>query len=155
MKNWPWFFVSIGVILVDQFSKMWAMMDLLPYQPKAVLPMVNLTLAFNTGAAFSFLHHSGQWHQWFFACFSFAMSVGISVWILRLQSNARLQLLAFSLILGGAIGNLIDRLRLGYVIDFIDVYYQTHHWPIFNFADSAIVLAALILLYDLWKNARH
>lgn len=151
MKNWPWFFVSVAVIVIDQLSKYWVSAHLIPYEPNVLCALMNLTVAYNTGAAFSFLHNSGEWHRWFFASFSFVMSVVITIWILRLLPKARLQLIAFSLILGGAVGNLIDRLRVGYVIDFIQVHYQSHYFPIFNLADSAICIAGFILLLDLWK----
>jgi len=154
MKKWPWFLLSLVVILLDQGSKYWVSQSLLPYQSEPIVPMLNLTLAYNTGAAFSFLSNAGDWHRWFFAGFSLITSVVLIVWIVRLSSLARLQLLALSLILGGAIGNLIDRAMVGYVIDFIDVYYKNHHWPIFNLADSAVCLGAILLFIDLCKNPR-
>lgn len=155
MKKWPWFLVSLMVVLLDQGSKYWAAISLSPYQPKAIMPMINLTLAYNMGAAFSFLSQSGGWQRWLFAAFSLVMSIVLSAWILRSTSRVRLQYLALSLILGGAVGNLIDRLRLGYVIDFIDVYYKNHHWPVFNIADSAICLGAFFIFVDLCKNSRR
>ncbi|ETO93591.1 signal peptidase II [Legionella oakridgensis] len=152
MKKWPWFLLSLTVILIDQGSKYWAMHTLSFYQPFPVIPMLNLTLAYNTGAAFSFLSSTGDWHRWFFAGFSVLMSIILTIWITRISPKAFLQLISLSLILGGALGNLIDRVMLGHVIDFIDVYYQNYHWPIFNLADSAICLGAALLLIDLFKN---
>jgi signal peptidase II len=152
MKKWPWFVLVFMVIAIDQASKYWASVDLTPYQPEPILPMFNLTLAYNTGAAFSFLHNAGAWHRWFFTGFSLLMSIGLTAWITRLPSSARLQLAALSLILGGAIGNLIDRAFLGFVIDFIEVYYKHYHWPVFNIADSAICIGAVLLLIDVCKN---
>ncbi len=152
MKKWPWFLFSILVLLVDQASKYWAASHLIPYQPDAVFPMFNFTLAYNTGAAFSFLSGAGNWHRWFFAGFSILMSLILIIWLARLPAKAKLQAAAVSLILGGAIGNLYDRAILGHVIDFIDVYYQNHHWPVFNLADAAICLGAFLLLIDLCKN---
>lgn len=152
MKKWPWFVLAVVVICIDQATKYWASVDLAPYQAEPVFPMFNLTLAYNTGAAFSFLHNAGAWHRWFFTGFSLLMSIGLIVWIARLPSSARLQLAALSLILGGAIGNLIDRAVLGFVIDFIDIYYKHYHWPVFNMADSAICIGAVLLLIDLCKN---
>ncbi len=154
MKKWPWFVVSLVVVLLDQGSKYWASISLLPYQSKTILPMLNLTLAYNTGAAFSFLSNSGGWQRWLFSGFSLVMSVILVVWILRSTSLVRMQFLALSLILGGAVGNLIDRFMAGYVIDFIDVYYKNHHWPVFNLADSAICLGAFLIFVDLCKNPR-
>lgn len=152
MKKWLWFILSVVVICIDQATKYWASVDLTPYHSEPVLPVLNLTLAYNTGAAFSFLHNAGAWHRWFFTGFSLLMSIGLIVWIARLPSSARLQLAALSLILGGAIGNLIDRADLGFVIDFIDIYYKNYHWPVFNMADSAICIGAVLLLIDLCKN---
>lgn len=152
MKKWAWFMLSLVVLGLDQLSKYAAAIWLNPYQPKPIMPMVNLTLAYNTGAAFSFLSGVGGWNRWFFASFSIAMSIVLIVWLIRLPKQAVLQSLAVSLILGGAVGNLYDRAFLGHVIDFIDVYYKNHHWPVFNLADSAICLGAVLLLIDLCKN---
>lgn len=151
MKKWHWFVISLAVIFADQATKYWASLDLIPYQPKSVLPMLNLTLAYNSGAAFSFLSGAGEWHRWFFPAFSFVMCVILIIWLMRMDLIARLQLFAVSLILGGAVGNLIDRAFTGYVIDFIDVYYQHYHWPVFNLADSAICIGAFLLFIDLIK----
>lgn len=154
MKKLPWFSLSVIVILLDQISKYWANQSLLPYQPVPVMPMFNLTLAYNTGAAFSFLSKSGEWHRWFFAGFSLLMSTILIVWILRTANTAKLQLLSLSLILGGAIGNLIDRAFLGHVTDFLELYYKNYHWPVFNLADVAICIGAFCLFIDLCKNSR-
>ncbi len=149
MKKWPWFIVSIVVIVLDQVTKYWAFRTLIPYQPESIMPMVNFTLAFNTGAAFSFLSGTGDWHRWLFTGFSAVMSVAIFVWIIRLPSTARMQAAGLSLILAGAVGNLMDRMLLGHVIDFIDVYYSHYHWPAFNLADSAICVGAFLLILDM------
>jgi signal peptidase II len=148
MKKWPWFALSILVVLADQATKRWAFLSLEPYHAKPIFPMFNLTLAFNTGAAFSFLNGVGGWHRWFFAVFSVVMSLVLTIWLIRLPSKATLQSLAISLILGGALGNLYDRARYGYVIDFIDVYYKNHHFPVFNLADSMICVGAFFLILD-------
>lgn len=152
-KKWPWFILSALIIACDQWSKHWALTHLYPYDPMPIIPMVNLTLAYNTGAAFSFLSNTGDWHRWFFALFSFILSVVLFIWMVRIKQTARLQLMALSLILAGALGNLLDRIILGHVIDFIDVYYKHHHWPIFNLADSAICIGALLLLFDAFKSS--
>ena len=152
MKKWPWFALAFLVVVIDQATKYWASLTLSPYQPKAVMPMLNLVLAYNTGAAFSFLSGAGEWHRWFFSSFSALMSIVLITWMFRLKSAAYLQLAALSLVLGGAIGNLIDRFFLGYVIDFIDLYYKNHHWPVFNIADSAICLGAFLLFIDFAKK---
>jgi len=155
MKKWPWFIFSVVVILLDQASKYWAFRTFIPYQPEAIFPMVNFTLAYNTGAAFSFLSGTGDWHRWLFTGFSGVMSIVLIVWIIRLPQTARLQLSAFSLILAGALGNLIDRILSGHVIDFIDVYYAHYHWPAFNLADSAICTGAFLLLVDMCIESKR
>lgn len=142
MRKWPWFMLSLIVIVFDQASKYLASVFLTPYKPLPVFPMFNFTLAYNSGAAFSFLSGAGDWHRWFFAGFSFIVSVILAVWLYRTESQARFLLAGISLILGGAIGNLIDRALDGYVIDFIDVYYKHHHFATFNLADSAICIGA-------------
>lgn len=152
MKKWYWLVLSLAVLLIDQLSKTWMAAHLIPYQPEPLFSMFNLTLAYNTGAAFSFLSSTGSWHRWFFAGFSLIMSLFLIIWLIRLSPKAKLQSLAVSLILGGAIGNLYDRASLGHVIDFIDLYYKNHHWPVFNLADSAICLGAFLLIIDLCKN---
>jgi signal peptidase II len=149
MKKWPWFLLSVVVILLDQASKHWALHTLVPYQPHGIFPMVNFTLAYNTGAAFSFLSGAGDWHRWFFTGFSTLMSVILIVWIFRSPPRSRLLPLALSLVLGGALGNLADRFLHQHVIDFIDLYYAHYHWPAFNLADSAICVGAVLLFIDM------
>ena len=100
-----------------------------------------------------FLSNAGEWHRWFFAGFSLSMSVVFVLWIARLPKKAYLQLTAISLILGGTVGNFYDRIVLGHVIDFIQLYYDQYYWPVFNLADSAICIGAILLLVDLgWNN---
>lgn len=152
MKKWPWFILVFIVILSDLASKYWAMTALIPYQPEYVMPMVNFTLAFNSGAAFSFLSDAGRWHYWLFTIFSLTMSVLLTAWLVRIPAIHRLQLGAISLILGGAVGNLINRIYFGAVIDFIDVYYKHYHWPDFNVADSAICVGATLLLIEIIRT---
>ena len=145
--------LSFLIIVLDQLTKYWAMTHLMPYETLAVFPMLSWTLAFNSGSAFSLFAESGRWHLWFFAGFSALVSLGLIAWILRIKSSLFTQQLALALILGGAIGNLIDRLRFNYVIDFIDVYYASYHWPVFNVADSAICLGG-IWLAILWVREK-
>lgn len=149
MKKWHWFLLSILVIIVDQASKYWVEAALTPYKPMPVIPMLNITLAYNTGAAFSFLSGTGGWHRWFFAGFSLVVSIILIIWLWRIPSTDRLQSLGVSLILGGAVGNLIDRGVNGYVVDFIDAYYKYHHFATFNLADAAICIGAAALILDL------
>jgi signal peptidase II len=147
-----WFLVSLLVFIADQATKWMAQTHLDMYQPYPVLPMFNLTLAYNTGAAFSFLSQAGAWHRWFFAGISVVMSGFFIVWLIRLPSKATLQALALSLILGGTIGNGYDRLLSGHVVDFIQLYYHQFYWPVFNIADSAICVGAFLLLLDLLRT---
>ena len=149
MKKWHWFLLSFVVVIVDQVSKYLVSLFLTPYKPLPVFPMFNLILAYNSGAAFSFLSGAGDWHRWFFAGFSFVVSIMLALWLYRTPSHARLLLIGISLILGGAVGNLIDRVYYGYVVDFIDLYYKHHHFATFNVADSAICIGAGFFLLDL------
>jgi signal peptidase II len=114
-----------------------------------IIPFLNFTLAYNTGAAFSFLSWAGAWHRWFFAGFSLFVSIILIFWLYKYSAKARLQAVGISLILGGALGNLIDRGIQGYVIDFIDVYYKHYHFATFNVADSAICIGAALLVLEL------
>ncbi|WP_133135680.1 signal peptidase II [Legionella rowbothamii] len=154
MKKWHWFALSILIIVCDQASKYWAGASLTAYKPVPIFPMLNFTLAYNTGAAFSFLNGAGGWHRWFFASFSLIMSVVLIVWLIRASNKDRLLCAGISLILGGAVGNLIDRAFYGYVIDFIDVYYQHHHFATFNVADSAICVGAAFFVLDVLINRK-
>jgi signal peptidase II len=154
MKKWYWFILSIVIIIADQVSKYWIAVSLTPYKPMPVFPMLNITLAYNTGAAFSFLSGAGDWHRWFFAGFSLVLSVILAIWLWRTPKQDQLQSAGICLILGGAVGNLIDRGLQGYVIDFIDVYYENHHFATFNLADSAICIGATLLVLDLLINRK-
>jgi signal peptidase II len=118
------------------------------YQSINIMPFVNLTYVHNTGAAFSFLSEAGGWQRWFFAALAIIISIVIAVWLSRLKSHETLLAVSLSLVLGGAIGNLIDRLAYGYVIDFLDVYVPSWHWPAFNVADSAITLGVVLMLLE-------
>ena len=146
MRNWM--LITFTIIIIDQLTKYIAVAKLKIYEAVTVMPMFNFTLMHNEGAAFSFLSDAGGWQRWFFTAVSLIVSVLLVVWIKKLKAEEKVQALAFSLILGGAIGNLIDRVRLGYVVDFIDVYYNTAHWPAFNIADSAITIGVIVLIVD-------
>jgi signal peptidase II len=154
MSKWLW--LSGLVILLDQLSKWLANSSLALHQPVPVLPSFNLTLMYNRGAAFSFLASASGWQRWFFILLSLTISIALVLWLSRLKANELRLALALSLILGGAVGNLIDRTWLGYVIDFIQVYYDRWYWPAFNIADSAITLGAALLVIDsLYAKRRH
>ena len=151
----PWLWLSGLVIGLDQSSKWLAERLLAPGQPVPVLPCFNLTLLYNTGAAFSFLAQAGGWQRWFFLLLSLVISIVLVLWIGRLQHGQTLLAIALSLILGGAVGNLIDRVVHGHVIDFIDLYYERWHWPAFNVADSAITVGAILLVLDNLYSTRR
>jgi len=146
MLKWLW--LSSLLIVLDQASKWFMVSWLSLYETVAVIPFFNLTMAHNTGAAFSFLAQAGGWQRWFFVGLTVIISTGLIIWLKKLSSAAKLEAISISMILGGAIGNVIDRLCHGYVIDFLDVYYGSYHWPTFNIADSAIVVGAALLIID-------
>ena len=143
-----WLGLSLLALVLDQGSKLAIAGSMQLYQSISVLPFFNITYVRNTGAAFSFLSEAGGWQRWFFAGLALVISIIITVWLNRLQKHETLLAIALSLILGGAVGNLIDRLAYGYVIDFLDVYYGTWHWPAFNIADSAITLGVALMLLE-------
>jgi signal peptidase II len=143
-----WLSVSLLVLVLDQASKLLADAMLVLHQPVMLIPSLAITKAYNTGAAFSFLGDASGWQRWFFVGLALLVSIVLLVWLRRLKASERRTALALALILGGAVGNLVDRVIYGYVIDFIDVYYGSWHWPIFNVADSAITIGAGLLLLD-------
>lgn len=153
MLRWLW--LSGLVIGLDQLTKWWADTTLNLYEPVPILPFFNLTLMYNTGAAFSFLAGAGGWQRWFFLIVSLIISIVLVVWISRLREGEGRLALALALILGGAVGNLIDRALHGYVIDFLDFYYGQWHWPAFNLADSAITIGAILLIMDSLLRSRQ
>lgn len=146
MLKWLW--LSLLAVILDQGSKFIIDSSMRLYQSIPVMPYFNLTYVHNTGAAFSFLSEAGGWQRWFFAGLAILISAVIAVWLARLKQHETLLAMALSLVLGGAIGNLIDRLAYGYVIDFLDVYYGAWHWPAFNIADSAITLGVMLMLAE-------
>ncbi len=143
-----WLGLSLLTIMLDQLSKLAVAGNMQLYESIPLFPHFNLTYVHNLGAAFSFLSDAGGWQRWFFAALALLISVILSVWLARLQQHETLLAAALALVLGGAVGNLIDRLAYGYVIDFLDVYYQTWHWPAFNIADSAITLGVTLMLLE-------
>jgi signal peptidase II len=153
MLKWLW--LSGLVIVLDLASKALASSLLVLHEPVPVFPGFNITLMHNTGAAFSFLSEESGWQRWFFTLIAIAVSAGIVIWLRRLSRDQRWLAAALALILGGALGNLYDRLTLGYVVDFIQVYYGKWSWPAFNIADSAICVGAVILVVDsLWGSGK-
>jgi signal peptidase II len=144
--------IAVVTLLLDQLSKWSALSNLQLGVPEPVLPFMNWLLLFNPGAAFSFLAQSSGWQRWFFTVLGLAASTYI-VWLLRKSLGDKMLCWALSLILGGALGNVLDRIMYGAVVDFIDLYYANWHWPAFNIADSAICIgAALIIWGELRKS---
>ncbi len=146
--------LALLVLALDQATKLWAAAALDYAVPVVVLPFFNLTLVHNTGAAFSFLADAGGWQRLFFVVLSGVVSTVLVVWIWRLPRTARLLGIALALVLGGAVGNLVDRVAYGYVIDFLDFHAAGWHWPAFNVADSAISCGVVLLLADGLFGAR-
>ena len=146
---WAWLAITAIVIVLDWHTKQMASDLLELYRPYEVLSWLNMTLAHNYGAAFSFLSDAGGWQRWFFIILASGVSVALLIWLLRLPRKEWITGLGLALILGGAIGNLIDRIQLGYVVDFIDVFYKDWHYPAFNVADSAITCGVILLLLDM------
>ncbi len=153
MYRWLW--LSALVVILDQLTKQIAEHTLTLFQPLPVLPFFNLTLMYNTGAAFSFLAGAGGWQRWFFLGLSLLVSIVLVVWIARLKRGEGLIASALALILGGAVGNMIDRAVFGHVIDFIQVYYERWYFPAFNLADSAITIGAVLLIMDSLLGSRR
>ena len=146
MLKWLW--LSLLIIVADQATKYLADSLLTWGQPVPLLPSLNFTLLYNKGAAFSFLGDAGGWQRWLFIVLALGVSGVLLAWLRRLNADQTRMALALALILGGAVGNVIDRILLGHVIDFIDVYYADWHWPAFNVADSAIFVGAVLLIWD-------
>jgi signal peptidase II len=152
-RNWPrWLLISGLVIVLDQLTKYWAGQSLVAGESVPVTSFFNLTLIYNTGAAFSFLSRASGWQRGLFILIAAFASLLIVYLIMRYHRQ-KLFSLGLSLILGGALGNLWDRIALGHVVDFLDFYVQTFHWPAFNLADSAITCGAAFLIWD--SFSRH
>jgi len=145
MSRWLW--LSVVVAVADQATKYLVVKAMEPY---AAVPVIegffNLVLAFNTGAAFSFLSNAGGWQVWLLSILAVVIVAVLVVWLGRLGPGERWTAVALSLVIGGAVGNLIDRVRLGHVVDFLDFYVGEWHWPAFNVADSAIFVGVVVLL---------
>lgn len=144
----PWYGLALVIIVLDLLTKAWVSGYLQYGESKPITSFFNLVLVHNYGAAFSFLSDAGGWQRWFFTALALAVSVWIVIWLYRAPEKNTWLLTGLALVLGGAIGNLWERLVQGYVVDFIDIYYQGYHWPAFNLADSAICVGVALLLFD-------
>jgi len=145
IKSWLW--LAATLVIIDQISKWIVLGALQPGESRYVAPFFNWVLTFNSGAAFSFLSDAGGWQRWFFTALALAISAWIVTLLRRHTSEFRLSL-ALTLVLGGALGNVIDRLRFGAVVDFIQWHVAGYYWPAFNVADSAITIGAILLAWD-------
>jgi signal peptidase II len=155
MLAWRWYLLALVVVALDQFTKGLASSELVYGRPVAVFSWFNLTLQHNTGAAFSFLSDAGGWQRWFFTVVAVVISAALVAWLSLAERGQWLLALSLALILGGALGNLWDRLSLGYVVDFISVHYGGWYFPAFNIADSAITVGAGCMLLDSFLAARR
>jgi signal peptidase II len=166
-----YFFLALFVLFLDQLTKQWAVNVLDEGRIQAFLPYFNFTLLYNPGAAFSFLSDAGGWQRWFFTVIALVVCVFLIFWILKLAISNKLELTALSFILGGALGNLIDRILWGKVVDFVDWFYssageclplfyprfelQTCHWPAFNIADAALLFGVFLMIIDMFKTKKE
>lgn len=150
-----WYSVALLLVLLDQYSKNLASAALDYGRPLQVFSWFNLTLQHNTGAAFSFLSDAGGWQRYFFTAVAAVISIGLVIWLYLLPRGQWLLGLSLALILGGALGNLWDRVALGYVVDFISVHYRQYYFPAFNLADSAITVGAGCMLLDSYLQHRQ
>jgi signal peptidase II len=155
-SGWRWLWLTVVVIGLDQITKLLILEHFAYGERLNLLPVLDLTLAYNTGAAWSFLAAESGWQRWLFTALAVLVSAALVVWLRRLKARSQgLLACAVSLILAGAVGNVIDRVRLGHVIDFILVYWNEHMFPIFNVADSAITIGAALLLLDAFLDSRR
>ena len=155
MGQLRWLVLSAAIIGGDQWSKRLVEAVLDNYEARYVLPVFNIVRAHNQGAAFSMFAGASGWQRWAFSALAVAVSAALVAWLARLERRAQLLAAALALILGGALGNVIDRLRLGYVVDFLQVHWQQHYFPAFNLADSSITIGAGCLLLDAFLNGRR
>jgi signal peptidase II len=146
-----WYWVAGFAFVADQLSKLWVLANFELSETVQLLPFFNFTYVRNYGAAFSFLSDAGGWQRWFFTVIALGFSTLLTLW-LRKQSHTLWRTnLAFTLVIGGALGNLVDRLYHGYVVDFLHFYWQSYHFPAFNIADSAIFIGAVLIIWDSFK----
>ena len=149
-----WLWGSFVIVLLDQATKQLAETQLTPHQPVNLLPFFDWYLTYNTGAAFSLLADAGGWQRWLFTAIAIVISFVIVQWIRKLPGEETLTAISLCLILGGAIGNLIDRILLGHVIDYIQVWLGSYPFPAFNLADAAISVGAVLLILSSFLGTR-
>ena len=155
VSGWRWLPVTLAVIIADQAAKLWMVHHFALFERVHLLPVLDLILTYNTGAAFSVLAEASSWVRWLFVLIAVGVSVALIVWLRRLHVRVHALLACgLALIVGGALGNMIDRLRLGRVVDFVHLHWGHHYFPAFNVADSAITVGAVVLLLDAWLETR-
>lgn len=150
-----WYVIAIVIVVLDQITKLWVQAEFDVWQRVNVLPVFDLTLVYNKGAAWSFLSDAGGWQRWLLTGISLVASIVLVVWMHRLEKSQKLLLAALTFILGGAVGNLIDRAMVGQVVDFLLFYYNDSYFPAFNLADSAITLGAFLMILDLFVENKR
>ena len=154
-SGWRWLPLSAGVIVADQLVKAWIVHHFSLFERVHALPVLDIILTYNRGAAFSFLSDASGWQRWLFVILALAVSTTLIIWMGRLRTRVHALLAcALALIVGGALGNMIDRITTGRVVDFIHVHWGRHYFPAFNIADSAITVGAVLLLIDAWREVR-
>jgi signal peptidase II len=151
---WQWLLLSVVLIIVDQTSKQAVFHYLLPYDPMPMGDYLNISLAYNPGAAFSLFRDANGWQNYLFGGIAISAIALLTRWLVNLPREDRLQALAYSFIIAGAAGNLLDRWRLGFVIDFIDFHYKSWHFATFNFADTVIFFGAAFLILKLFRSSK-
>jgi signal peptidase II len=155
MSGWRFLPLAAAIIVADQAVKAWMVQHFTPFERVRVLPVLDIILTYNAGAAFSVLSDASGWQRWLFVVLALGVSAGLIVWLRRLRAAAHgLLACGLALIIGGALGNMIDRLTSGRVVDFIHAHWGQAYFPAFNVADSAITVGALALLIDAWRESR-
>ncbi len=155
-NGWRWMLLSALVVIADQLSKCYIAGHYGEFEYTTLLPVLDITLMHNVGAAFSFLASASGWQRWFFIALAVSVSIAIGWWLSRLPASAhKLTAAGLALVLGGAVGNVIDRIRIGSVVDFIHFHWHQAYFPAFNVADSAITVGAGFLLLDALLEMRH
>jgi signal peptidase II len=155
-SGWCWLPLSLAVIVADRAVKLWITHHFAPLERVHVLRVLDIILTYNSGAAFSFLADASGWQRWLFVLLALGVSAALIVWLRRLDARVHgLLACGLALIVGGALGNMIDRLTSGRVVDFIHVHWGRAYFPAFNIADSAITIGAVLLLLDAWSESRR